>query len=101
MKALKRRHGSSASISQRVYLCSILDSYSRSNVHWGMLEKMDEFAVETIIQRARERFQGENPRIIIAVPFTFISHSRYGLSWMKLMMSSSPGLAFLSLKATI
>jgi transposase InsO family protein len=46
------------------YLCSILDGYSRYIVHWEIREKMDETAVETIVQRARERFPGENPRII-------------------------------------
>ena len=46
------------------YLCSILDGYSRYIVHWEIREKMDEIAVETIVQRARERFPGETPRII-------------------------------------
>ena len=46
------------------YLCSILDGYSRYIVHWEIREKMDETAVETIVQRAHERFPGENPRII-------------------------------------
>ena len=46
------------------YLCSILDGYSRYIVHWEIREKMAETDVETIIQRARERFPGETPRII-------------------------------------
>jgi transposase InsO family protein len=46
------------------YLCSILDGYSRSIVHWEIRERMTERDVETIVQRAREKFPGENPRII-------------------------------------
>jgi putative transposase len=46
------------------YLCSILDGYSRSIVHWEIRETMLEAEVETIIQRAREKFPGETPRII-------------------------------------
>ena len=46
------------------YLCSVLDGYSRYIVHWEIREKMQETDVETILQRARERFPGETPRII-------------------------------------
>jgi putative transposase len=46
------------------YLCSLLDGYSRYIVHWELRESMTEAEVETIIQRARERFPGERPRII-------------------------------------
>jgi putative transposase len=46
------------------FLCSILDGYSRFIVHWEIREKMEEIDVETIIQRAREKFPGEHPRII-------------------------------------
>lgn len=46
------------------YMCSILDGYSRFIVHWEIRESMTEQDVETIIQRARERFPGETPRII-------------------------------------
>ena len=46
------------------YLCSILDGYSRYIVHWEIRETMTEGDVETIVQRARERFPGERPRII-------------------------------------
>ena len=46
------------------YLCSVLDGYSRYIVHWEIREKMVETDVETILQRARERFPGETPRII-------------------------------------
>jgi putative transposase len=45
-------------------LCSLLDGYSRFIVHWEIRESMTEPDVETIIQRARERFPGERPRII-------------------------------------
>jgi transposase InsO family protein len=46
------------------FLCSILDGYSRYIVHWEIREKMEEIDVETIVQRAREKFPGEHPRII-------------------------------------
>ena len=46
------------------FLCSILDGYSRFVVHWEIRETMKEAEVETIIQRAREKFPGEHPRII-------------------------------------
>jgi putative transposase len=46
------------------FLCSILDGYSRFVIHWEIRDTMKEFEVETIIQRAREQFPGERPRII-------------------------------------
>jgi putative transposase len=46
------------------FLCSILDGYSRFIVHWEIREKMEEIDVETILQRAREKFPGTHPRII-------------------------------------
>jgi transposase InsO family protein len=46
------------------YLCSPLDGYSRFIVHWEIRETMTEPDVETIIQRARERFPDARPRII-------------------------------------
>lgn len=46
------------------YLCSILDGYSRFIVHWEIRESMKTADVETIIQRARERFPAAKPRII-------------------------------------
>ena len=46
------------------FLCTILDGYSRYIVHWEIREKMEEVDVETIVQRAREKFPGETPRII-------------------------------------
>lgn len=46
------------------FLCSILDGYSRYIVHWEIRETMTEQDVETIVQRAREKFPGKAPRII-------------------------------------
>jgi putative transposase len=46
------------------FLCSILDGYSRLIVHWEIRETMTEPEVETIIQRAREQYPSERPRII-------------------------------------
>jgi putative transposase len=46
------------------YLCSILDGYSRYIVHWEIREAMTEADVEIILQRAREKFPLEKPRII-------------------------------------
>jgi putative transposase len=46
------------------FLCSILDGYSRSIVHWEIRDKMAEADVQTIIQRAREAHPGVTPRII-------------------------------------
>jgi putative transposase len=46
------------------FLCSILDGFSRFTLHWEIRQKMEEIDIETIIQRAREKFPGETPRII-------------------------------------
>ncbi len=46
------------------YLCAIVDGYSRFMVHWEIRESMKEVDVETILQRARERFPDARPRII-------------------------------------
>jgi putative transposase len=46
------------------FLCSLLDGYSRSIVHWEIRPKMEEGDVEVIIQRALERHPGVSPRII-------------------------------------
>ncbi len=46
------------------YLCSLLDGCSRFIVHWEIRESMTEPDVETIIQRARERYPEARPRII-------------------------------------
>jgi transposase InsO family protein len=46
------------------YLCSVLDGFSRSIVHWEIREAMKESDVEIILQRAREKFPHARPRII-------------------------------------
>jgi transposase InsO family protein len=46
------------------YLCSVLDGFSRSILHWEIREAMTEQDVEIILQKAREKFPGETPRII-------------------------------------
>jgi putative transposase len=46
------------------FLCSILDGCSRYLVHHEIREKMEENDVETIVQRAREKFPEARPRII-------------------------------------
>ena len=46
------------------YLCSVLDGMSRYICHWELRERMTEGDVETIVQRAREKFPGERPRVI-------------------------------------
>jgi putative transposase len=46
------------------FLCSILDGYSRFIVHAEIREKMEEIDVQTIVQRAREKFPNAKPRII-------------------------------------
>ena len=46
------------------YLCSVLDGYSRFIVHWEIRESMREVDVETILQRAREKYPKATPRII-------------------------------------
>jgi putative transposase len=46
------------------HICSILDGYSRYVVHWEIRETMFESDAEIVVQRAREKFPGENPRLI-------------------------------------
>jgi putative transposase len=46
------------------FLCSTLDGYSRFLVHLEIPDKMEEIDVETIIQRAREKFPGVTSRLI-------------------------------------
>lgn len=46
------------------YLCSLLDGFSRYIVHWEIREAMTEQAVETIVQRALEKYPDQKPRII-------------------------------------
>jgi putative transposase len=46
------------------FLCSVLDGFSRSIVHWDLRETMKEEEVEMIVQQALEKFPGKKPRII-------------------------------------
>jgi hypothetical protein len=46
------------------FQCTVLDGFSRFVVHWEIREKMEESDVETILQRAREKFPEAQPRII-------------------------------------
>ena len=46
------------------YLISVLDGCSRFLVHWELRESMKEADVEIVLQRAREKFPEEAPRII-------------------------------------
>jgi transposase InsO family protein len=46
------------------YLCSVLDGYSRTIVHWELRESMKEADVEIVLQRAREAYPLVAPRII-------------------------------------
>lgn len=46
------------------YLCSLLDGCSRSIVHFELRPSMTEADVETILQRALEKFPDAKPRII-------------------------------------
>ncbi len=46
------------------HICSIIDGYSRYVVHWEIRETMFESDAEIVVQRAREKFPGEHPRII-------------------------------------
>src|ERR1700693_2583715 len=46
------------------YLCSVLDGYSRSLVHWDLRESMTEAEIEIILQGAKEKYPQARPRII-------------------------------------
>jgi len=46
------------------YLCSVLDGYSRSIVHWDLREAMTESDIEVILQHAKEKYPEAQPRII-------------------------------------
>lgn len=46
------------------YLCAVLDGYSRAIMHWEIREAMKEMDVETILQRAREKYPQARPRLI-------------------------------------
>jgi len=46
------------------YLCSVLDGFSRSIVHWDLRESMTEADIEIILQAAQEKHPEARPRII-------------------------------------
>jgi len=46
------------------YLCSVLDGFSRSIVHWDLRPAMTEADIEIILQAAREKYPEAKPRII-------------------------------------
>jgi putative transposase len=46
------------------YLCSVLDGFSRAIVHFEIREQMKERDVQTILQRALEKYPQAKPRII-------------------------------------
>ena len=46
------------------YMCSILDGFSRTIIHWDIRESMTEKDVEIILQQAREKYPEATPRII-------------------------------------
>lgn len=46
------------------FLISVLDGYSRYVLHWEIREGMTETDTELVVQRAREKFPGERPRLI-------------------------------------
>lgn len=46
------------------YLCSVLDGFSRSVVHWEIRERMKEHDVQTVLLRAREKHPQACPRVI-------------------------------------
>jgi transposase InsO family protein len=46
------------------YLTSILDGYSRFIVHWDIRESMTEKDVAIVVQKAKEMYPNEKPRII-------------------------------------
>ena len=46
------------------FLCSVLDGFSRAIIHWEIRETMKEPEVETIIQRAMEKYPEHKPRVI-------------------------------------
>ena len=46
------------------YLCSIIDGYCRHIINWEIRESMTEAEVEIVLQRAKEKYPDEKPRII-------------------------------------
>lgn len=46
------------------YLISVLDGYSRTIVHWDIRTSMTECDVQIVLERARQCFPDEHPRVI-------------------------------------
>jgi transposase InsO family protein len=46
------------------FLISVLDGYSRFVVHWDIRPHMEEEDVQIVVQRAKEKFPHEHPRMI-------------------------------------
>lgn len=46
------------------YLCSVIDGYSRSIIHFEIRESMKEREVELVLERAKEKYPEARPRII-------------------------------------
>jgi putative transposase len=46
------------------FLCSILDGFSRTIIHWEIREKMEVADVQIVVQRGREKYPHARPRII-------------------------------------
>jgi transposase InsO family protein len=46
------------------YMISVLDGYSRTIVHWDIRESMTECDVEIVLEKARQCFPDERPRVI-------------------------------------
>ena len=63
------------------YLCTVLDGYSRFVVHWEIREQMKELDVETILQRAREKFPGTNSLSASPEDHIFEFPRRVSTSW--------------------
>jgi len=56
-----------------LFLISVFDGFSRYNLHHELCTQMEEYHVELTIQRALEKFPGNNPRIISDNGSQFIS----------------------------
>jgi putative transposase len=44
------------------YLCSVLDGYSRSIIHWDLQESMTEAEIDVILERTRGKYPEAKPR---------------------------------------
>lgn len=51
-------------LSTFLFLISVLDGYSRSIVHHELRASMEEYDVQLVVQRAREKHPDEHPRLI-------------------------------------